>query len=147
MGSEGSLRTKLADIVHKPAHLAWVENAVEVGTPDCWLRCTPKVGGWVELKHSHAWPKRASTPLRCKHFTTDQRRWLIAEGLAGGCCAVLWQVGRRYYLFPWWVVGELGFVPRARFEALAVMNEPSLSWATLTKCLGKCHAANGSPPV
>lgn len=71
-----------------------IENAVSAGTPDLNF-----VGGWVELKCLKAWPKRPTTPLRCEHFTQQQRRWLCRRARAGGAVFVLLKVGREWYLF------------------------------------------------
>lgn len=71
-----------------------VENPADPGTPDVsW------VGGWVELKHLDAWPKRATTAVQIDHFTPQQRAWLIRRAEANGSVHLLLRVGREWLLF------------------------------------------------
>lgn len=55
-----------------------VENSVGPGTPDIAF-----VGGWIEDKRFE-FPKRASTIVRCEHFTTKQRAWHAKQYGSGG---------------------------------------------------------------
>ena len=50
-----------------------VENPIHPGTPDVNI-CD---GRWIELKSIAAWPKRDTTHVRIKHFTPQQRVWLL----------------------------------------------------------------------
>lgn len=59
--------------------------------------------GWIELKYLREYPKRAGTPVRIDHFTSDQRYWLKRKGAAGGYTWLLLQVqgSRLHLLFHW----------------------------------------------
>jgi len=71
-----------------------VENAVDIGYPDIEY-----IGGLLELKQIDAWPKRIETPLRCEHYTQEQRIWHERRWHAGGAIHVLLQVGPEFLLF------------------------------------------------
>lgn len=141
MGSESALNTACRRAWPNSGHYVRIENSLGAGTPDVWLS-HGLVHGWVELKYSKAWPKRPNTIVRLEHFTVGQQEWLIKEGLAGGAAAVLWQVGSEYLIIPWWFVGSVGEVSRARLYGLCVgerTNRLSEKW--LTDNLSKCRRA------
>jgi hypothetical protein len=70
-----------------------IENGLAAGTPD-----TNYIGGWLELKFIHEWPKKEETPLRIPHFTPEQRTWLQRRCHAGGRADILIQVESDYLL-------------------------------------------------
>jgi len=127
MGSEASLRDTARRAFPGDGHWVRIENAVEQGTPDLWVRCCG-VGAWIELKYSARWPARRGTPLRCDHLTDEQRRWAVAEGRAGGCYGLLWQVGSEYLLFGWRSIGRLGQASQEEMRELALWAGPAISW-------------------
>jgi len=105
-------------------HMVRVENPVGPGTPDVnWCgrnRATGEVStGWVELKYLEAWPKRASTLVRIKHYTQQQRDWLLLRHAAGGRVALLLQVRREYLLFKGAACQEVGGLRRYDLLSLA----------------------------
>ncbi len=71
-----------------------IENSVGTGTPD--MNCT---AGWLELKHLDRWPMRASTVVKMKRFTDDQRRWMLRRWGANRGAWLLLQVGCDWLLF------------------------------------------------
>lgn len=64
--------------------------------------------GWMELKHAKEWPKRATTTLKLRHFTVEQRNWLRRQGELGGRTWLLLQVARDYMLFHWKDIDVVG---------------------------------------
>lgn len=78
-------------------HPLRVENGIHEGTPDC--NC---IHGWFEYKFVREWPKRGG-PLRCPHFTAQQRIWLRqrwrAHGEEGHGAWMFIQVAKEYLLF------------------------------------------------
>jgi hypothetical protein len=97
------MRQRIVKIL-KPLHAVSVENLCgDGGTPDINF-----VGGWLELKQSAKWPKRASTILKDgvrlptkrgqKGFTQDQRNWIRERNRKGGVADVCLKVGRDWFL-------------------------------------------------
>jgi len=78
-------------------HFVRVENAIESGTPDVSYCITPGREGWMELKWAARWPVR-SGPLRLKHFTPEQRRWIRKRRACGGRVWLLLRVGTEHLL-------------------------------------------------
>lgn len=74
-----------------------IENALELGTPDVNYTL-----GWCELKYVDAWPKRGG-PLKIRHYTPQQRAWLLRRRHVGGRVNIVLKVGKEWYLLP---VGE-----------------------------------------
>jgi len=72
-----------------------VENPAFPGTPDVQF-----LDGWLELKFKEKWPTRPDTTVQIKHFSPQQRVWLLRRFMAcekrqastsfrdteGGCC-------------------------------------------------------------
>jgi len=110
----------------KDGHWVRVENSAGIGTPDVNGRVAGGVDWWIELKHSHAWPKRPGTAVRLDHFTVEQKQWLVDRGNAGGNAGVLWQVGREYLFFDWRAAPYLGTVTRPELLRLALWYGTSL---------------------
>lgn len=54
-----------------------VENSAYPGTPDVNF-----LYGWLELKWIEDWPTGEATTARIRHFTPQQRCWLIRRWLA-----------------------------------------------------------------
>lgn len=97
--SEATLSRRLVAKMGPKVHY-WhcVENKVALGTPDVFYSANGHLG-CVELKHLHEYPKRASTPLRFKHFTTDQVGCIEGFGKGNRFSFVLVQVMTDHYLF------------------------------------------------
>ena len=97
-------------------HGVSIENAVGIGTPD--VNCA---AGWLELKWARGWPKRSMTPLRLRHYTDQQRRWLDRRWrAAGGRGAwLLLQVRRDWLIFRGCDAGAVGTLARPELFELA----------------------------
>lgn len=75
-----------------------VENPIHPGTPDVNI-CD---GRWIELKCIPRWPVRASTVVRIRHYTPQQRVWLYRRWKAApGSTLLLLEVraDRQWLLF------------------------------------------------
>lgn len=81
-GAESNMRqrVKLALRAFDPIS---VENPAHPGTPD--INCAL---GWLELKVIDAWPVRPNTVVKIKHFTPQQRVWLLRR----------WRCDRRAWM-------------------------------------------------
>jgi hypothetical protein len=77
-----------------------VENTVEAGTPDVYIRSTHG-SCWAELKYLAAFPKKATSIVKIPHYTDNQRLWLREEGILGGNAWLFVQVDHDYFLFDW----------------------------------------------
>ena len=75
--------------------------------------------GWIELKQMDLWPKRASTIVRCRHFTAQQRNFLKAKGRAGGNTWLFAKIGHEYMLFHWTTARFFGEVNAKDLHDLA----------------------------
>lgn len=73
-----------------------VENALGsgTGTPD-----VNYVGGWIEDKYLPAWPKKANSIVRVRHYTPEQRAWHIKRCNAGGRVHVVIEVAGEWFVF------------------------------------------------
>ena len=92
--SEKDMRRKVTKAL-KPLHAVAVENRVGPGTPD-----VNHIHGWVELKWVRAWPKRETTVPRFKHFTQDQRAWMMRRWRAApGSVHLLLQCRQEWFMF------------------------------------------------
>ena len=97
--SEANLARRLtAKLAPKIDFWHRVENKVHLGTPDVFYSANGHMGA-VELKHLHTYPKRASTPLRFNHFTTDQVGCIEGFGKNNRFSFILVQVALDHYLF------------------------------------------------
>lgn len=90
--SETDMRKRIVKVL-KRFHPVAVENPACPGTPD-----VNYVEGWIELKHVPNWPKRGGI-LKIKHFTPQQRIWLMQRVARGGRVHLLLQVGQDWLLF------------------------------------------------
>ena len=58
------------------------EDLYSVGIPDMSYEHPDCMGsGWIEAKSVKAWPKRASTTIKMKHYTPQQVAWAMKHGL------------------------------------------------------------------
>ena len=113
--AEKSLNDYLRDGLRPYGRTMRVENAVGPGTPDVYARLVrPAVLHlWVENKALPGWPKRATTVVQCRHYTTQQRTWHRTWRAQGHAVAVFVRVGRCYLLLDAGVAcGALGYVTR-----------------------------------
>lgn len=90
---ERDLNGRVADALHHQDPVR-VENSVGPGTPDLNYN-----GGWIEDKYLPGWPKRASTPVRVRHFVREQRGWIMKRCASGGRVHVVIQVGAEVFVF------------------------------------------------
>lgn len=102
-----------------PLYLRRVENPLNDGHPDVEYLYRGRAGV-VELKQRPAWPVRATTPVRLKHYTQAQRDDLKARYEAGGRAFVLLQAAEEYLLFSMPRALLVGQVTRAQLNELAV---------------------------
>lgn len=97
-----------------------LEDKCSEGIPDLCYALPGRRGlGFIELKYKAAWPKRASTPLRLRHYTQQQRIWLRWFGAWAAKCFLLLQVGNDYLLFGWEAAQQVGELPREALLAKA----------------------------
>jgi hypothetical protein len=105
-----------------------VENPIHPGTPDVNL-CT---GLWIELKCIEGWPARASTPVRIRHYTPQQRVWLYRRWkYAPGSTLLLLEVrsAEQWLLFDGDVAAKVvgrGTTVEHRVNARAVLTTQGL---------------------
>jgi len=128
MGKESTLWRRFKTVFGSTGHWVRIENDLQAGTPD--VNGRQDGGGadiWLELKHTHYWPKRSTTPVRLPHLTGEQIRWLVRRGVAGGQCGILWQIEHEYFLFGWWSVPYLGNLDRAELMLAAIWHDDTLS--------------------
>jgi hypothetical protein len=131
MGSEAALWTTLKNHLRGQCHSSRHEDTAGLGIPDVSFGIN-NVNGWIELKYSHEYPKRESTPVRIRHFTKEQRHFLWERGTHGGHCWVLWQIHRDYLLFDHHAVWKLGNIPKNELLALSCQHwQPRLNTAEL----------------
>lgn len=89
------MRTNIASIGHWQRH----EDLLSEGVPD--VSYTIKgASGWVELKYLPKTPPEQHTAT-IRHFTKEQRNWLVDCGRNGGRAWLLLQLGKSYYLYNW----------------------------------------------
>ncbi len=114
MGSESSLWNTVQRNMKQYWMSQRIENLADAGIPDVYFTLRNNgIGGWIELKHSHEWPKRETTPLKIDHFTKHQRSWLRRHGRTGGNIWLLLQVDRDYFLLTWEEALNIGKWQRA----------------------------------
>ena len=100
MSGEGALSKRLTTRMTMVESWHRVENSVGAGTPDVWYGMHG-MGGWIELKQIHNYPKRIATPLKFKRYTVEQVGTIEQFGRSCGRSWVLVQVGADHYLFNW----------------------------------------------
>jgi len=77
------------------------EDKLTLGIPDVSYGMRG-VGGWVELKYLHNWPKMKDTVVTIDHYTSEQRKWLRHRGRHDQHCWLFLRVGRDdFMLFDW----------------------------------------------
>jgi len=108
--SEQAARTRMSQAARYVVGLHWcpVENGISVGYPDTSFSIAAGAGpgirhpmeGHLELKFAKHWPKRESTTFKLKHFTTQQREWIITRTRCGGIAGVVLRVANDgWYLY------------------------------------------------
>lgn len=92
----------------RPLDAVAIENLLEKGTPDVEYLG----GGWLELKSVERWPPRGG-PVKCDHFTPEQRMWLRRRCRAGGSADLLVRVGNDWLLLKGLYAAErFGYAPK-----------------------------------
>ena len=103
-----------------------VENPIHPGTPDVNL----KTGVWIEMKALAQWPLREATIVAIKHFTPQQRVWLLQRWRAGGAkCFLLLLVQGEWLLFDGDVAAHVvGKAPASelRWAARKIAQDPAM---------------------
>lgn len=118
----------------QPLHAVAVENAVLAGTPD-----VNYVEGWIELKWIDKWPRVPSfRPILLRHFTPQQRLFMMQRTRARGKVWLMLKVGRdEWFLFTGEIAAEfVGRCARAELIAKATRHWPKgLNQTELIECL------------
>ena len=105
--SEQHMRQRVIQMLH-PLDAISVENAVYPGTPDINF-----CDGWIELKQISKWPFNPNTNVLLRHFTPQQRVWLMRRWRAGGNVWMLLQCNREWLLLSGETAADLvGRAPR-----------------------------------
>jgi hypothetical protein len=92
----------------------WQAYRIEPGTgtipgiPDVVYAMSPTCAGWIELKYLKEFPKRASTVVKIKHYSPNQRLFLRKWGKLTGKAFLFCQVGKEYFLFDWETAQHVG---------------------------------------
>lgn len=106
------------------------EDVLAQGLPDVSFGCAGR-NGWIELKYIEAWPKKEDTIVRIKHFTPQQKAWLLRRQKMGGCCWLLLRVGATN---DWLIFHPL----KARFVGdmteQEMFNAAAFIWSGIPKC-------------
>lgn len=132
MGSESSLWKTVQKNMKGFWEADRVENPVNPGMPDVYFTLKSSgVMGWIELKHAHAWPRKACTPLRIDHFTRVQRNWFKRHGKEGANIHLLLQVGTDYFLIQWDVVPDIGKMTKQDYFKRCFSWERSINYLEL----------------
>lgn len=100
MGSESSLWSTLRKNMKEYWEPERVENPAGPGTPDVYI--TMKANGkmhWIELKHVHKYPKRATTIIKVDHFSPQQKSFIRRHSKYGGSVWVMIQIEKDYFFF------------------------------------------------
>lgn len=112
------------------------EDLVTVGIPDVsYGACN--ISGWIELKSMDAWPKRATTKVKIKHFTPEQKRWMLKRGIASGYVWLLLRVDQEWLLLDYVSAQWVGdyTVEQLREEAQWTSIRPPINWNSLIERL------------
>jgi len=76
-------------------HAVRIESSsTGAGIPD--VEC---IFGWMELKYLDKWPARCNTKIRIKHFTKEQRSWLLLRERLGEATFLMVKIGKM----EWWL--------------------------------------------
>ena len=86
------------------------------------------VNGWIELKTIEGWPKNPNKIVEIKHFTAEQKLWMLMRGRAGGNTWLFLKVENDYLLFDHAGSQEVGKLDKAML--LACSNS---HWAGMPK--------------
>jgi hypothetical protein len=92
------------------------EDKYTTGIPD--LSYSTTVGGWIELKFTATEPA-PNKSLRFKHFTPEQRNWLVKHGNRTGLCFLFMRVGPKFILL--------------RHSQLHLVNNPVVPYVVLLR--------------
>ena len=105
--SETDFRHQFRDQMSPFGQVQAIESPIESGIPDlCVSLRFPNwpidraVTTWIELKFAREWPKLAKTKLKFKHYTKEQKLWLLGWHAEGGNCCLIAKVASEYFLVP-----------------------------------------------
>jgi len=116
-----------------------VENPCLPGTPDVCVGFNGKCA-WIELKMIESFPKRASTPVRIDHFTSQQKLWLNEwGGIKIPVFVIIRVVSTGYYVFEWRAATQICEMTRSQWEEKAVLVLPSRGgdWLSVLRAIFK----------
>jgi len=93
-------------------HAIPVENPAKPGTPDVNYD-----GGWIEMKHLKAWPKRPTTAIKIPTYTSQQRVFARRRDACGGKIFFLLVVGYEWALMDGlWAADNIGTATQAEIR-------------------------------
>jgi hypothetical protein len=96
--------------------------------------------GWMELKKIDKWPVRASTQVRCRHYTAEQRNFLVNKGGPGGNTWLFVKIERDYLLIHWQQAIKFGELNKEDTMQLAFAHWYNrVDWEELAAILGVGH--------
>jgi hypothetical protein len=102
-----------------------------VGIPDLSYDIEGMPGsGWIELKRLKDWPVRPGTIVRIKHYSPEQKAWILRHGRFNERTFLYLQVASDHLLFDHETAQDVG-----------TLNKKVTKYAALWKSLGKCNYA------
>lgn len=120
-------------------HVQRHEDKYSVGIADISYAAN-FVDGWIELKYLPKWPKTYDLLVPIKHFTAQQKNWLVARGERGsGNVYVMLKVDgqtKSYMLFHYSVARRLGSMSRSDMEKEALYNDKYIDPKKLIDIIG-----------
>ena len=122
------------------------EDTTTVGIPDVSFSLgfvpngdNTKIGvaGWIELKHKHKYPAKASTPVRFDHYTPEQKLFLEEQGNLLIPAYLFVQVDSDYFLFDHIRGQNVGDLTKKQMKEQAVLYcHKKMDWLRLIIILG-----------
>lgn len=91
------------------------EDQYSTGIPDLSYDALGLAGsGWIEVKRLPAWPARSNTAVEIRHFTPEQRAWLIRHGSLNQRSFMFAQIDEDYLIYDWTVVSRIGHLTESQ---------------------------------
>lgn len=98
-----------------------IETRGAEGIPDvAWS--ARQCHGWVELKHVDKDPGPGKI-LKIRHYTPEQRNWILRHGRAGGRVFMLLRVGTEILLLNHMSAQEVGFRTLDELRTISAVNQ------------------------
>ena len=107
-----------------------LEVISEIGVPDAFYSMEDLPGGgFIEFKRLREWPKRPTTPVKIKHFSQEQRAWMMLNGPWIERVFLHLQIGRDHMLFPWCVTDEVGYLVKDNNDNDVEATSTGVTWS------------------